>query len=232
MMPTPQNSFPNFLFNALSSTARLYEKLGLSVVSTARPFSFYRKVFFHSRSEAAILAEIEGKTVVDIGCGLTPFTENSMFQACHKQGIAFYGVDPKLEQGFKFGVVDSLWSTFTGASKAPRGNMPGRDKAIGAYADQLPFDDASVDIVLSSWLLFMWIQDPTILAAIFTEFDRVLKPGGRISFYPSMRWQDMTAKYPFLLEILKRYQSEQQFWTYVRTSSLPFAYTIHLTKDK
>ena len=79
---------------------------------------------------------------------------------------------------------------------------------------------------------FVWIQDPTILAAIFTEFDRVLKPGGRISFNPSMRWQDMAAKYPFFLDVLKHYQSEQQFWTYVRTSSLPFAYTTHLTKNK
>ncbi|HVK98359.1 MAG TPA: class I SAM-dependent methyltransferase [Dongiaceae bacterium] len=232
MMPTSQHRLSNVLFNGLSSTIKLYDKLGLRVISTARPFSFYRKVFFNNRSEVAILADLRGKTVVDIGCGLTPFTEDSMFQACRRHGIAFYGVDPKLKQGFKFGMVDSLWSTFTGARNAPRENMPGQDKAIGTYADQLPFDDASVDIVLSSWLLFVWLQDPKVLAAIFTEFDRVLKPGGRISFYPSMRWQDMTTKYPFLLDVLKGYRSEQQFWTYVRTSSLPFAYTIHLTKEK
>ena len=53
------------------------------VVNTSRPFSYYRKVFFNDRSEVSILETLQGKKLVDIGCGYTPYAEDSMFRACY-----------------------------------------------------------------------------------------------------------------------------------------------------
>ena len=60
-------------------------------------------------TEKARLAEIDplrGKVIVDVGCGLTPYLADSMFQACRREGIEFYGIDPKIGQGFRFGAFD------------------------------------------------------------------------------------------------------------------------------
>jgi len=229
-MPSLQSLLSNLSFKTISGAIRFYDRSGLPGISTARPFLFYRKVFFNNLSETEVFTQLEGRTVLDIGCGLTPFTKNSMFQACNRKGISFYGIDPKLNQGFKFDKADSLWSIVTGASSTPIPDMPSQEKALGAYADQLPFDDSSVDFVLSSWLLFMWIQDPDVLTSIFTEFDRVLKPGGRISFYPAMHWDKLTNDYPGLAPVLSSYQYEQQFFPFLRSGGLPFSYVLHLTK--
>jgi len=229
-MSAVQAAISNFNFSAMFLSLRLYERLGLPVISTARPFSFYRKTFFDNRSEASILNELDGKTLVDIGCGLTPFTEDSMFQVCRRNGISFYGVDPKLSQGFKFGAFDALKSLVTGATSLPKADMPGLEKAIAGYADSLIFEDSSVDYVLCSWLLFAWIQDPALIGKIFTEFDRILKPGGQISIYPTPHWKHVKQKYPELAGTFDTYQVRQKFSVEIKAASLPFSYVTHLVK--
>ncbi len=217
-------------FNVMGANLKLFEALHLPVISTARPFAFYRKIFFDNHSEQEVLESLVGKRVIDIGCGLTPFTEDSMFQVCRRNGIDFYGVDPKLEKGFKFGIFDRLKSIATGAASMPRADMPGQEKAIAAFADNLPFNDKSVDIILSSWLLFAWIQDEDLLVKIFSEFDRILKPGGKISFYPTMHWNSIEAKYPRLGEKLGKYQKHQRFSIGINPGSMPPTFVTHLIK--
>lgn len=225
-----QAALSNISFNAMTANLKMYEKLHLPVISTARPFSFYRKVFFDDRETASVLQEITGKRIVDIGCGLTPFTADSMFQVCRRNGIDFFGIDPKLAKGFKFGVFDKLKSIATGAASMPRANMPGQEKAIAAFADDLPFEDKSIDIILSSWLLFAWIQDEDLLFNIFSEFDRILKSGGKISFYPSMHWSGIERKYPRLAKQLVNYKKQQRFLFGFNPGSLPPTFVTQLKK--
>jgi len=64
-------------------------------------------------------------------------------------------------------------------------HAPGQDNAIATCADKLPFADNSVDLILSCYILFIWIADEDILEAIFSECHRVLKPGGRVKIFPA-----------------------------------------------
>lgn len=229
-MSAYQAALSDISFSVMEANLKLYERLHLPVISTARPFAFYRKIFFHNKPESALLDSFGRKRIVDIGCGLTPFTEDSMFQVCRRHGIDFYGVDPKLAQGFKFGLFDRIKSVATGATSFPKADMPGLEKAVPAYADDLPFAEQSVDIILSSWLLFAWIQDEALLVKIFTEFDRILKPGGQISFYPSMHLSRVKTRYPLLSQFLADYQKQQQFILGLNPGSLPPSYVTHLRK--
>lgn len=189
--PRSTDRLPDLRAAAADATFRLfrlqtdlYNRFSLPVISTARPFSFYRKAFFDNRSERAVLDELQGKVILDIGCGFTPYMPDSMFQACRRAGIDFYGVDPKLGQKPRFNLIDTVarWSTNLRAPMDP--NAPGEAWRIGAMADNLPFADGAVDLILSSWLLEVWLSDPDILASIYREFARVLKPGGQARLMP------------------------------------------------
>ncbi|MBT8149125.1 MAG: hypothetical protein KJO24_04300, partial [Gammaproteobacteria bacterium] len=74
-------------FKTLKAGTTLYNRFSLPVISTGRPFSYYRTVFFADAPAGEVLATLQGKTVVDVGCGLTPYVSDSMFQACREAGI-------------------------------------------------------------------------------------------------------------------------------------------------
>jgi len=54
----------------------------------------------------------------------------------------------------------------------------GRQRFVAADMEQLPFADASVDMIFSS-LTLQWSQDPEL---VFRECRRVLKPGGMLMY--------------------------------------------------
>ena len=76
--------------HGMKVNADLYQLFSLPVISTGRSFAYYRKIFFGNRSQGEILRSLEGKSVVDVGCGLTPYVSDSMFQVCRENGIDFY----------------------------------------------------------------------------------------------------------------------------------------------
>lgn len=217
-------------FQVMAFNQQVFDRLRIPVISTARPFAFYRKVFFDGASHQGVLSELKGKTLIDVGCGLTPFCHDSMYQECFRAGIPFYGIDPKLNGAFKFGLFDRLKAFGTGAAATPDPNAPGLDKALPAFANELPFEDHGVDVILSSWLLFAWIKDHDLLAQIFTEFDRILRPGGSIRFYPSMHWDSIARRYPALAELGERYHIEQRFLMGLNPASLPPSYVTLMHK--
>ena len=45
------------------------------------------------------------KTVVEVGCGYTPFAKDSMFRACHDAGVEFFGIDPLFQREVSIGRV-------------------------------------------------------------------------------------------------------------------------------
>ncbi|MFT6085785.1 MAG: hypothetical protein ACI9UD_002083 [Glaciecola sp.] len=181
------------------------------VINTGRPFSYYRKVFFNNQSEVATLATLQGKKLVDIGCGYTPYAEDSMFRACYDAGIEFYGVDPVIEENISFEAEDSVFTLLTGGSGRFDPHAPGVERAISARADNLPFADNEIDTILSCWLILIWINTEDELLNIFTEFHRTLKVGGNISIYPMPDWNSLQFKHRELKLLLNKFSFTQQF---------------------
>ena len=201
----------NLAFSLMHRQVRSIEKRGVSMLHTARPFSYYLRVFYDGKRASSVLQSLRGKTVVDIGCGYTPYSDDSMFSACQREGIEFYGVDPLIGGNIHFDFKDRLLARAFGSRGRFSLSPPGIDKAIAATAQDLPFADDSVDEILCSYLLFVWIEDQAILAQIFNEFYRVLKAGGVVKLYPLPEWHfthlsDVTQR-----RIFEQFDIEQHF---------------------
>src|SRR5690625_5488445 len=91
-----QEQLSYMTFGVARAVTTVSNQLRLPVLSTGRSFRYYRQAFFESRSETEVFAELKDQTILDIGCGLTPFVKGSFFQRCDEQNIQCYGVDPKL----------------------------------------------------------------------------------------------------------------------------------------
>ena len=109
------------------------------------------------RCDAVIqaLGPLDGKRVVDIGCG-----EGAVAQACARAGAEVRGYDPFIPGT---GWIDE------GA---------GRYRLTQARADAIPEADASADVVLFVYSLHHIAQ--ARMGAALSEARRVLKPGGRL----------------------------------------------------
>lgn len=187
------------------------QRRGVGMMHTARPFDHYRKVFFRGQSRSSVLRSLQGTQVIDVGCGYTPYTPDSMFRACHDAGVDFYAVDPLLGTNITFGFRERALARVTGGSGNFNPDAPGLEKALPASAQELPFEDASIDQILCSYLLFVWIDDEEVLADILGEFLRVLKPGGLIKLYPLYEWRFMRFKNARLKSTLDQLQIDQTF---------------------
>jgi ubiquinone/menaquinone biosynthesis C-methylase UbiE len=181
------------------------------IINTARPFAYYRKAFFNNQSKVSTLANLQGKKLVDIGCGYTPYAEDSMFRACYHAGIEFYGVDPVIEENITFKARDSVFTSLTGGSGRLDPDAPGLERAISAMAHELPFPDNEIDTILSCWLIPIWISKEEELLNIFTELHRILKVGGNIILYPLPDWNSFQFKSRALKSLLKKFSFNQEF---------------------
>ena len=90
-------------------------------------------------------------------------------------------------------------------------NALGLERALATHADQLPFDDASVDVILCSYLMFVWLNDEHDLAKIFNEYLRVLKPEGIVKLYPFYQWRYTQFETTELLNALSKFRIQQHF---------------------
>ena len=106
----------NMSFVVMHGYIRSIQRRGVAMMHTARPFAYYRKVFYQNQSKSAVLNSLQDKRVVDVGCGYTPYAEDSMFRACHDAGIEFYGVDPLVGTDIKFGFNERALARATGGS--------------------------------------------------------------------------------------------------------------------
>ena len=227
-----QSHLSRLTFGVMKRSLSVYESFDLPVISTTRPFEFYRMALFDNDSETKLKLQLQGQTLIDIGCGLTPYIEDSMYQWCRHHAIPFYAVDPKIKEGFKFGKLDRLKSLATGAKTKPNPNIGGLDKTIAAFANDLPFEDQSIDQILCCWLLFAWIRSEESLLDIFSEFDRILKPGGCIRLFPTPHWEQLSKLYPDLYATLSDYEKNQRFMFRYDLGSVPPSYRTLLTKPK
>ena len=90
-------SVANLSFGMMQHSLQAAQKVGVDMLHTARSFDYYRKIFYHNQSRGRVLRQLQGKRIVDVGCGYTPYARDSMFRACHDAGLDFYGVDPRIE---------------------------------------------------------------------------------------------------------------------------------------
>lgn len=201
----------NISFALMRGYLRSAQRRGVGMMHTARPFSHYRKVFYQAQSRSQVLENLKGKRVVDVGCGYTPYAEDSMFRACHDAGIEFYGIDPLIGTDFKFGLKERALVRATGGRGIFNAKAPGLSRALNTSAQELPFDDQSVDEILCSYLMFVWIEDEAILADILEEFLRVLKIGGQAKLYPLHEWRIMRFKNRRLRQVLAKFKIDQIF---------------------
>ena len=178
---------------------------------TSRPFSYYRSVFFEQHSPPTILKNLKGKKVVDIGCGYSPYSKESMFSACYKNGIEFYGVDPAIKRVNTLRPIDVLLAQLTGGTCNYDINAPGLERAICADANQLPFSDNTIDMILSCWFIPIWIDTEDELLTDFSEIYRILKIGGTISLYPMPDWNSFSINNPQLRLLLDKFKFRQRF---------------------
>ena len=201
----------NMSFALMHGYVRSIERRGVAMLHTSRPFSYYRKVFYKGQPKSTVLKNLQDKRVVDVGCGYTPYAGDSMFRACHDAGIEFYGVDPLIGTDIKFGFKERAMARVTGGSGRFSTHPPGLSNALPVSAEKLPFEDQSVDEILCSYLLFVWIRDEELLADILGEFLRVLNPGGLVKIYPLYEWRFMRFKNKRLRNILANFKVEQTF---------------------
>ena len=220
----------NVSFAMMHSYVRAIQKSGVNMIHTARPFSYYRKVFYEGQPASSVLRSLRGKRVVDVACGYTPYSEDSMFRACHDAAIEFYGVDPRIGTDITFGIAERAVAIATGGSGRFSINAPGLANALPASAQELPFEDNSVDEILCSYLLFVWIEDEELLADIFNEFRRVIKDGGAIKLYPLFEWRYLPLRSPRLREILSQFKIEQTFVHGGRDWRITPSMLTHMTK--
>ena len=226
-----QSTLSALTFRGMKANAELYEYFSLPVISTGRSFSYYRKIFFGNRSQREVLKTLEGKRVVDVGCGLTPYVSDSMFQICRKHGIEFFGVDPKFADGFRLRPLDVAKIRAVGGRGKISAQAPGLERCVGAHADELPFDDGSIDLILSNFLLYAWIQDETILGNIYREFHRVLNAGGEVRIYPAPDLDMDRTRNSGLREVMKKFDITQRFSArWLNLAKYPPAYMMTLRK--
>ncbi len=118
--------------------------------------------------------KIQPQTILDIGAGTGQGT----------QGLSDFYPDASL---ISMDLAENMLlenrlklSAQTGLSGKIKNLFTGRQKVqfVCADAEQLPFADASMDMIFSS-LTIQWCFD---LNALFAEFRRVLKPGGLLMF--------------------------------------------------
>jgi len=226
-----QSTLSALTFRAMKVNADVYEYFSLPVISTGRSFAYYRKIFFGNSPERELLQTLQGKRIVDVGCGLTPYVSDSMFQICRKQGIDFFGVDPKFADGFRLRPLDVAKIRAVGGRGKISSQAPGLEKCVGAHADALPFDDGSIDLILSNFLLYAWIQDETILENIYREFHRVLNHGGEVRIYPAPDLGIHRATSSGLREVMKQFDITQRFSArWLNLAKYPPAYMMTMRK--
>ncbi len=201
----------NASFAMLRGYVRSARRRGVSMLHTARSFSHYRKIFFDAEARKSLLERLQGKRIIDVGCGYTPYASDSMFRACHDAGIEFYGVDPLIRPDMTFDFRSRALARATGGEGSFNAGAPGLERALSTTAQELPFEDGSIDEILCGYLLFIWIDDPAAVIDILDEFYRVLKPGGVAKIYPLDDWRWFRFRNPQLDRALDQFSASQTF---------------------
>jgi ubiquinone/menaquinone biosynthesis C-methylase UbiE len=111
----------------------------------------------------SLLPELRGRTLLDLGCGMGTFTVEAA-----ARGASAVGVDPAA-------------AAVRAAAAVASAEGQGAARFVRSDAADLPFRDASADIVLAADLTEH--LDDITLARILREAGRVLRPAGVLVLY-------------------------------------------------
>jgi SAM-dependent methyltransferase len=146
---------------------------GVTFLATAGVMVWGSKVGkFHERDRLLATIPWRGdERVLDVGCG---------------HGLMLIGAAKRLTTGKAIGI--DLWQKVDQAGNSPDATLSNiqlegvadRAEIQTGDARQLPFPDASFDVVVSSWALHN-IYTPAERQQAVREIARVLKPGGRVA---------------------------------------------------
>ena len=134
----------------------------MSVDELAVKFDHYMKRYPELYDELAdVVAQWvdDGGLVVDVGCG---------------SGLVSVAVLKRLPAVSVIGVEPSEDMRKVALSNVSKANVVDRFSVVNGFSDELPFEEDSVDGVVSRYSLPYW-SDP---ASSFAELFRVLRPGG------------------------------------------------------
>ncbi|MEP6953450.1 MAG: class I SAM-dependent methyltransferase [Solirubrobacteraceae bacterium] len=111
----------------------------------------------HRRVLARVLSPLAGMSVVDFGCGTGRLTEWMAAQGADVTGV---DVTREMLQRARAAVPRAHFYEIDGFS--------------------LPLEAATQDAIVSVYVLQYYVGDDDAMAALLSEFQRVLKPGGRV----------------------------------------------------
>lgn len=137
--------------------------------------------------DVRLLGDIEGKRILEIGCGSAPCSRWLAGQGAHPVGL-----DISMQM-LKHGLAAMDKAAAENAAAGAAVENAATEKAgervplVQAGAESLPFADASFDAVCSAFGGVPFVADS---ALVMREVARVLKPGGRWVFSVNhpMRW--------------------------------------------
>ncbi len=168
----------------------------METISTGRTLEEYtERVFPEFKTKSELLDYLNGKTIVDVGSGLThknPYSLINEGLRDKNRNIKYINLEPKLagKGDFKFTFKDKLAEkSRVLIEKLDRQELfrfpekPAKKMSVAAMAEELPFGDSSVDILLSVGLVGYWITDLNDLEKIIKEFSRVLKQKGEVRIH-------------------------------------------------
>lgn len=116
--------------------------------------------------------EFRGKTILDIGCGLSPFVDVMADQF----GASAYGIDLIFHKQFGFRSTNAANTSKAILESAKKLGL-NLSRRIGASSTNLPFDTSSVDAVVS--VVSLPYLPGFAHQQALAEIIRVLRPGGK-----------------------------------------------------
>lgn len=155
-------------------------------LSTDRDAESYRKILFpETKTVEQLLEHLQGKTVVDIGSGLTHKNPKSLINrvgAKNDEHTLFIGIDPNVGGVKGRRPFERLSRMLERASdRANKGkNLPGAKFAIRGDMREIPLPEKSVDLFTSNYALGLWVRDAKQLHSIFEDMEYSLAIDGEI----------------------------------------------------
>ncbi|MBI2640838.1 MAG: class I SAM-dependent methyltransferase [Candidatus Sungbacteria bacterium] len=147
--------------NQVAMKEKISKEISEGTFGGDRPYEAYEYLLGISQDE------LQDKTILDLGSGNSEEFE---------QGIKKMGIRARVFS------LNPLLGSNTSEGKRQRA-LSRKNKVVAGVAQRLPFRSGSFDEIISLHAIPLW-SEAADYENIFSELDRVLKPGGTIKLFP------------------------------------------------